>query len=88
MEDGRGSSGIGSGKSIGMADDILLPAEAVESNRSRPISNAIGDKLNRPKTIRLRSRQRIGSVSGSCLDSYSQRRPLLVWLELAPISAK
>ena len=36
MEDGRGSSGIGSGKSIGMAEGILLPAEAVESNRSRP----------------------------------------------------
>ena len=39
MEDGRGSSGIGSGKSIGLAEGILLPAEAVESNRSRP--NAI-----------------------------------------------
>ena len=36
MEDSRGSSGIGSGKSIGLADGILLPAEAVESNRSRP----------------------------------------------------
>ena len=36
MEDGRGSSGIGSGKSIGLAEGILLPAEAVESNRSRP----------------------------------------------------
>ena len=35
-EDGRGSSGIGSGKSIGLAEGILLPAEAVESNRSRP----------------------------------------------------
>ena len=31
-----GSSGIGSGKSIGLAEGILLPAEAVESNRSRP----------------------------------------------------
>ena len=29
MEDGRGSSGIG-------PEGILLPAEAVESNRSRP----------------------------------------------------
>ena len=38
MEDGRGSSGIGSGKSIGLAEGILLPAEAVESNRSRPKS--------------------------------------------------
>ena len=38
MEDGRGSSGIGSGKSTGMAEGILLPAEAVESNRSRPLS--------------------------------------------------
>ena len=36
MEDGRGSSGIGSGKSIGLAEGILLPAETVESNRSRP----------------------------------------------------
>ena len=36
MEDGRGSSGIGSDKSIGLAEGILLPAEAVESNRSRP----------------------------------------------------
>ena len=36
VEDGRGSSGIGSGKSIGLAEGILLPAEAVESNRSRP----------------------------------------------------
>ena len=38
MEDGRGSSGIGPGKSIGLAEGILLPAEAVESNRSRPRS--------------------------------------------------
>ena len=38
MEDGRGYSGIGSGKSIGLAEGILLPAEAVESNRSRPKS--------------------------------------------------
>ena len=36
MEDGRGSSGIGRGKSIGLAEGILLPAEAVDSNRSRP----------------------------------------------------
>ena len=36
MEDGRGSSGIGSDKSIGLAEGIRLPAEAVESNRSRP----------------------------------------------------
>ena len=35
-EDGRGSSGIGRGKSIGLAEGILLPAEAVDSNRSRP----------------------------------------------------
>ena len=34
--DGRGSSRIGSGKSIGLAEGILLPADAVESNRSRP----------------------------------------------------
>ena len=33
-KDGRGSSGIG--KSIGLAEGILLPAEAVDSNRSRP----------------------------------------------------
>ena len=30
------SSGIGRGKSIGVAEGILLPAEAVYSNRSRP----------------------------------------------------
>ena len=36
MEDGRGYSGIDSGKSIGLAEGIRLPAEAVESNRSRP----------------------------------------------------
>ena len=38
MEDGRGYSGIDSGKSIGLAEGIRLPAEAVESNRSRPKS--------------------------------------------------
>ena len=36
MEDGRGYSGIDSGKSIGLAEGIRLPPEAVESNRSRP----------------------------------------------------
>ena len=36
MEDGRGYSGIDSGKSIGLAEGIRLPAEAVESIRSRP----------------------------------------------------
>ena len=41
MEDGRGSSGIGSGKSIGLAEGVLLPAEAVESNRSRPRSGNV-----------------------------------------------
>ena len=41
MEDGRGSSGIGSDKSIGLAEGIRLPAEAVESNRSRPKSRRI-----------------------------------------------
>ena len=35
-EDGRGSSGIGRGKSIGLTESIILPAEAVDSNRSRP----------------------------------------------------
>ena len=35
MEDGRGSSGIARGKSIGLAEGILLPAEVVDSNRSR-----------------------------------------------------
>ena len=29
MEDGRGSSGIGRGTSIGLAEGILLPVEAV-----------------------------------------------------------
>ena len=35
-EDGRGPSGIDRGKSIGITEGILLPAEAVDSNRSRP----------------------------------------------------
>ena len=35
-EDGRGSSGIVRGKSIGLAEGILLSTEAVDSNRSRP----------------------------------------------------
>ena len=35
-EDGRGSSGTARGKSIGLAEGILLPAEAVDSNRSCP----------------------------------------------------
>ena len=35
-EDSRGSSGIGTGKSIGLAKGILLPAEAVDPNRTRP----------------------------------------------------
>ena len=34
--DGRGSSGKGRSKSIGLAEGILLPAEAVDSNRSHP----------------------------------------------------
>ena len=34
-EDSRGSSGIGRGKSIGLTEGSLLPAEAVDSNRSR-----------------------------------------------------
>ena len=37
VEDAR-ASGIGRGKSIGLAEGILLPAEAVDSNRSRPKS--------------------------------------------------
>ena len=36
-EDGRGPSGIGRDKSIRLSEGILLPAEAVDSNRSRPI---------------------------------------------------
>ena len=43
-DDGRGSSGIGRGKSNGLAEGILLPAEAVDSNRSRP-------KLHTPVSI-------------------------------------
>ena len=46
MEDGRGSSGIGSDKSIGLAEGIRLPAEAVESNRSRPRSLASYARTN------------------------------------------
>ena len=34
-EDCRGPSGIGRGKSIGLTEGILLPEEAVDSNRSR-----------------------------------------------------
>ena len=50
MEDGRGSSEIGSGKSIGLAEGILLPAEAVESNRSRPreVKGWSRDTLDKP----------------------------------------
>ena len=41
-EDGsRWSSGIGRGKSIGLAEGMLLPAEAVDSNRSRPKPSAV-----------------------------------------------
>ena len=47
MEDGRGSSGIGSGKSIGLVEGILFSAEAVESNRSRPKNDGIHDRLHR-----------------------------------------
>ena len=32
----RGSSGIGRGKSIELAEGILLPSQAIESNSSRP----------------------------------------------------
>ena len=39
-EDGRGPSGISRGKSIGLTEGILLPAEAVDSNRSRPTFGA------------------------------------------------
>ena len=35
-EDGRGSSGIGRGKLIGLTKGLLLPAKAVGSIRSRP----------------------------------------------------
>ncbi len=41
VEDGRGSSVIGRGTSIGLAEGILLPAEAVDSNRSRPNNEMI-----------------------------------------------
>ena len=37
VEDGRGSSGIGSGKSIGLAEGILLPAEAVRVKSITPL---------------------------------------------------
>ena len=42
-EDGRGSSGIGRGTSIGLAEGIRLPAEAVDSNRSRPLALLLED---------------------------------------------
>ena len=46
-EYGRGSSGIGRGKSIGLTEGILLPAEAVDSNRSRPETISVFiDKLH------------------------------------------
>ena len=46
-EDGRGSSGLGRGKSIGLTEGILLPAEAVDSNRSHPytVDGAFGGHL-------------------------------------------
>ena len=44
-EHGRGSSGIGRGKSIRLAEGIILPAEAVELNRSRPCLKAPNRKF-------------------------------------------
>ena len=44
-EDGRGSSGIGRGKSIGLTEGILLPAEVVDSNRSRPQNRSKVSKI-------------------------------------------
>ena len=35
-EDGRGSSGIGRGKSVGLTEGNRLPAESGDSNRSPP----------------------------------------------------
>ena len=46
-KDGRGSSGIGRGKSIGLAGVILLPAEAVDSNRSRPNQKLLSGLFSR-----------------------------------------
>ena len=40
-EDGKGSYGIGTGKSIALAEGILLPAEEVDLNRSRPNNEMI-----------------------------------------------
>ena len=60
MEDGRGSSGIDSGKSIGLAEGILLPAEPVESNRSRPNTNTSNSKL-----VNNRPRDEMGDKGGS-----------------------
>ena len=37
---------LGRGKSIGLTEGILLPAEAVDSNRSRPQLCQEGSKLN------------------------------------------
>ena len=57
MEDGRGSSGIDSGKSIGLAEGILLPAEPVESNRSRPNRKNMNTSIARRSKTQLTAYQ-------------------------------
>ena len=61
--DGRGSSGIGRGKSIGLTEGILLPAEAVDSNRSHPWC------LNTCVSVRL----------ASLISGYWQHYVILGW---------
>ena len=50
-EDGRGSSGIGKGKSIGLTEGILLPAEEVDSNQSCP--NALRRRRNQRNELMI-----------------------------------
>ena len=76
-EDGRGHSGIGRGKSIGLAEGILLPAEAVDSSRSRPkLCNLHSGNPSEWKTLRRKRRRRRSSIAErvSCCDGELKRR--------------
>ena len=96
MEDGRGYSGIDSGKSIGLAEGIRLPAEAVESNRSRPNSNMhIGhqtdiiildfakafDKVNHNKLIYKLKAHRVDVLTVEWIEAFLSSRSQVVVLD-------
>ena len=70
MEDSRGSSGIGPGKSIGLAEGILLPAEAVESNRSRPLITAAENDLRIPAMTTCHQYGHVWSMYGHGLRHF------------------